>query len=424
MHTSSYPRTVRTLFRIAVLSLVLFAGSFPVFTGQPARAAGMGASPTGGSDDKENTLDRLPQKNESPASRVQAHIEPTYKIQVGLNSEIYPVFANQASLQKREERTWGTVSVTVTNSTDAPLHNRVTVEVPGWSDQEIQIVNMAAGESRTLLFAPTFWPRLYQNRELAAGTVAVNVSDNTGHTVFSETTPVRLRAVGDMYWGESFKFAPYIASWITPHDAHVEMVLSRAKEFAPLRRLPGYEEWKDTTSQEKSTVVQARAIYRAIQDLGVSYVKSSITFGGNKSVSERIRMPNESLRDRSANCIDGVVLYASVFENLGMDPAVVLVPGHAYLGVRTARNSDRYLYLDTALTGRADFDSAVAAADHGMARTPEGQISMIRIDEARRAGIFPMPESPYSDSTSADTAAAVRTHKLAGRKDTKSLPPQ
>ena len=423
MHTPSYWRALRTIFRVAVLGLVVFAGSFPVFTGQPARAAGMGAGSTGGSNDNENVLDRLPQKNESPASRMQAHIEPTYKIQVGLNNEIYPVFANQASLQKREERSWGTISVSVSNSTDAPLHNRVTVEVPGWSDQEIQMVNMGAGESRTLLFAPTFWPRLYQNRELAAGTVAVNVSDHNGHTVFSETVPVRLRAVGDMYWGESFKFAPYIASWITPHDSHVEMVLSRAKEFAPLRRLPGYEEWKDTPSQEKSTVTQARAIYRAIQEMGVSYVKSSLTFGGNKNVSERIRMPNESLRDRSANCIDGVVLYASVFENLGMDPAVVLVPGHAYLGVRTARNSDRYLYLDTALTGRADFDAAVAAAEHGMGRTPEGQISMIRIDEARRAGIFPMPESPLDGSVTAD-AGAPRTHKFAGRKDAKSLPPQ
>ncbi|PYX94423.1 MAG: hypothetical protein DMG67_01595 [Acidobacteria bacterium] len=418
MRTSSNRIASRTLLMTAVLGLMLFAGSFPVFTSQSARAAGMGAS---GSND--NVLDRIPQKNEGIAARVQSRIEPTYKIQVGLNSEIYPVFANQASLQKRDERTWGTVSVTITNSTDAPLHNRVAVEIPGWSDQEIQIAAMGAGESHTLLFAPTFLPRLFRNRELAAATVAVNVNDAGGRTVFSETVPVRLRAVGDMYWGESFKFAPYIASWITPHDPQVEMVLSRAKEFAPLRRLPGYEEWKDMATQEKSTLTQARAIYRAIQGMGVSYVKSSLTFGGNKNVSERIRMPNESLRDRSANCIDGVVLYASVFENLGMEPAVVLVPGHAYLGVRTAHDSQRYLYFDTALTGRADFDAAVAAAERGMGRTPEAQISMIRIEEARRAGIFPMPESQYSDPVAA-TGNALHAHRSAAGRDATNLPPQ
>ncbi len=402
VHTPYIRITGRTLFRVAVLSLVLLGASFPV---QPVKAAGITA---GRSSETEQI--RPPEKTDAIASRVQAKIEPTYKIQVGLSSEIYPVFANQASLQKHEERSWGTVSVTITNSTDAPLQNRVAVQVPGWSDQEIQIAEMGAGQSRTLLFAPTFLPRLFQNRELTAATVAVTVSDAGGRMVFSETVPAHLRAVNDLYWGEGFKFAPYIASWITPHDSQVEMVLGRAKEFAPLRRLPGYEEWKDTASQEKSTLIQARAIYRAVQALGVSYVKSSLTFGGNKSLSERIRMPNESLRSRSANCIDGVVLYASLFENLGMEPAVVLVPGHAYLGVRTARNSERYLYFDTALTGRADFETAVTAAERGMDRTPESQISMIRIEEARRAGIFPMPESQYDDAAAESTALHAHRH--------------
>ena len=58
-----------------------------------------------------------------------------------------------------------------------------------------------------------------------------------------------------------------------------------------------------------------------------------------------------------------------VGENLGMDPVVVLVPGHAYVGVRTAPTGDRYLYLDTALTGRATFEAAVQSAETGMART-------------------------------------------------------
>ena len=195
-----------------------------------------------------------------------------------------------------------------------------------------------------------------------------------------------------MYWGQNFKFAPFIASWITPHDPRVELVLSRAKEFAPNRRLPGYEDWKDAAGQERETQIEARAIYRALQAGRVSYVKSSITFGGNNEVSERVRMPRESLRQSAANCIDGVVLFASLFENLGMAPAVVVVPGHAYVGVRVARGSTRYLYFDTALTGRASFEAAVAAAERGLAKYPQSQILSVRVDDARRAGIFPMPQ--------------------------------
>ena len=348
-------------------------------------------------------------------------IQPAYSIEVGLDGEIFPVFANYAALQPREKRTWGMIAVTVHNSGESALRNRVMVQVPGWSDQEVQFAEVPAQQDQTLLFAPAFLPRLFQNHEIAAATVMVRISEATGRNLFEETVPVRLRSVDDMYWGERFKFAPYIASWVTPHDPLVEAVLRRAKEFAPKRRLPGYEEWKDQNGQQQETEVQARAIYRAVQAVGVSYVKSSLTFGQNTSVSERIRMPRESLRDSSANCIDGVVMYAALFENLGMDAAVVLVPGHAYVGVRQARGLGDYLYFDTALTGRADFDAAVRAAERGLAHTSQSQITTIRISDARLAGIFPLPGQEAAVSTPS-TNAALRAEKSAAQTAAQGLP--
>ncbi|MBV9608196.1 MAG: hypothetical protein JO187_01445, partial [Acidobacteria bacterium] len=65
---------------------------------------------------------------------------PTYSVSVGLGGEVFPVFANYASLQKPDHRRWGTVAVTVRNSSRNRLQERITVQVPGWSDQEIQLV--------------------------------------------------------------------------------------------------------------------------------------------------------------------------------------------------------------------------------------------------------------------------------------------
>ena len=84
-------------------------------------------------------------------------------------------------------------------------------------------------------------------------------------------------------------------------------------------------------------------------------------------------------------------MYASLLENLGMDPVVVLVPGHAYVGVRLAEGSSEYLYLETSLTGRGGFERAVDAAARGLARYKRTQITRIVISGARQAGIFPMP---------------------------------
>jgi len=316
---------------------------------------------------------------------------PTYKIAVGLEGEVFPAFANYAALQRPDERRWGTIAVTITNSTSAALRNRLTVKVQGWSDEEIQLVEMRAGERRTFLFAPTFLTRFFKNNEIAAATALVTATDMAGSPLFTATSPVRVRAVGDMFWGTNFKYAPFIASWVTPHDSQVERILAAAKEYMPGRRLPGYELTKSAAVQERSTLLQARAIYQALQSSGLSYVKSSMTLGGNVGWSERVRTPRESLEQRSANCIDATVMYASLFENLDMEPVVVLVPGHSYVGVRVARGSSRYLYIESAQTARIGFDAAVASAERGLARFPASQVHVIQIHEAREAGIFPLP---------------------------------
>ncbi len=362
--------SVRLLGAITALAVMLFAG---IPSAAPAFSA--------------DKPDVRPGVNVPPG-----HTAATYAIEVGLEGEVYPVFANYASLQKPAQRRWGTIAVTVTNSTDLPLRNRITVQVPGWSDQEIQIAEMPTGDKRTYIFAPSFLPRFYKNSEIAAATALVTATDMAGRVVFQQTAPVRLRPVEDMYWGDAFKYAPFIASWVTPHDARVEQVLARAKEFMPGRRLTGYEDDKSDVVQERQTWLQAKAIYRALQEHGISYVKSSMTFGGNAGWSERVRYPRESLHSNSANCIDGALLYASLFENLDMEPIVVLVPGHAYVGVRLTSHSTRYLYIETSLTGRADFETAVSTAQRGLSHVAQSDMTFIRIHEARQAGIFPLPE--------------------------------
>lgn len=337
----------------------------------------------------------VPRSVVQPANRP---MEPTYTIEAGVNGEIFPAFANFASLQPPTDRNTGTISVEISNPTADELNERLIVQVPGWSDPEIQTVEIGAGETRKFLFAPSFLPRLYSNTEIAAATALVTAVNMGGKAVFESTIPVRLRSVDDMYWGDGFKFGRYIASWVTPHDPDVEELLARAKEFVPGRRLPGYETWKTPAEQEQSTSDQAKAIYRALQEKGLSYVKSSITFGARTDVSERIRMPHESLRSVSANCIDGVVMYASMFENLAMDPVIILIPGHALVGVRTMERSNKYLYIDTVLTGRDSFENAVHAANDALARYAPSQITRISVSDARQAGVFPMPNPAVANN--------------------------
>jgi len=335
----------------------------------------------------DNSLDRGDLRLSSPSARPEA----SYQIQAGMDGEIYPVFANYASLQRQNERKLGALSVTVSNPTESILRQRIAVKVVGWSDEEIQIAELAPGTTRTYLFAPTFLPRFYKNHEIAAATAQLSVSDMSGRNLYQNTIPVRIRSAEDMYCGYDFKYAPFIASWVTPHDLQLESVLGRATSYIPDHRLPGYEEWKNAEQQEQETYREARAIFMALKRQGLSYVNSFTTLGAHKNVSERIRMPRVSLGQSSANCIDAAVMYASLFENLGMDATVVIVPGHAYAGVRVAQGSSKFLFIDVALTGRTTFEAAVASAERGLARYNRSSVTHVLIQQARDAGIYPMP---------------------------------
>jgi hypothetical protein len=74
-----------------------------------------------------------------------------------------------------------------------------------------------------------------------------------------------------------------------------------------------------------------------------------------------------------------------------MDPTVVIVPGHAYAGIRMAPNVEKFLFIDVALTGRTTFEAAVASAEKGLARYPGSSVTKVMIQQARDSGIYPMP---------------------------------
>jgi hypothetical protein len=95
-------------------------------------------------------------------------------------------------------------------------------------------------------------------------------------------------------------------------------------------------------------------------------------------------------------------MYASLFENLGMDAKVIIVPGHAFVGVRVATGSPKFLLIDGALTGRVSFEAAVASAENGMARRTPASTIEIMIPEARSAGIYPMPEESSASQPTAN----------------------
>src|SRR5262249_3513024 len=127
----------------------------------------------------------------------------------------------------------------------------------------------------------------------------------------------------------------------------------------PDQTLPGYQ---GTT---EGVVAQVKAAYEALKsDVDLTYINSTIAFSPEDTLAvQRVRLPRESLTRGAANCIDGTVLLASILEAVSLNPAIVVVPGHAFLGWEEWEDSATWRYVETTMIASQPFEAACALAD-------------------------------------------------------------
>lgn len=88
-----------------------------------------------------------------------------------------------------------------------------------------------------------------------------------------------------------------------------------------------------------------------------------VTFSLEGAVNQRGRFPRQGLQDDEASCIDGALLFASLLEAASLSPAIVLVPGHAFIAWETWKQKNQWRFLETTMIGKATFEEACRSAE-------------------------------------------------------------
>jgi len=269
------------------------------------------------------------------------------------------------------------VQVTVDNSVRACRLARVyvTANIEGFSDTAVSNVAVPEGETREVLLLPILQlaPRMTLS-EIRPATLRISVRQmgcQDELLLHDQTYPIRLHAFDTALLairtpdGQIVDLTEHLCAFVTPHAPEIEDLLRRAAEYHPDRQIAGYQ--GAGTVQEARHVVreQVRAIYSVLKhEAGLVYINSPLNFGKQEGqITQRVRLPVTSLEEHKsrANCIDGAVLYASLLELASLQPLLVIVPGHAFVGWRTWQDSDSCEFLETTMTGREDFDAALEA---------------------------------------------------------------
>lgn len=253
------------------------------------------------------------------------------------------------------------VSVVVENVGRQIARLRVTSVVERYSATAVSTLELPPGDKKDVPQLPVFFSeRLRPVQEITRASLRVHIQHLSGATEIERSFPIWLLArttayleVCDPQSGQMIDLTPYLAAWVTPNTPQVMALLRRAASLHPERHITGYQ------ADEAGVEVQVRAIYAAVRQEQVEYINSVFCFGrAGGECMQRIRLPRETLKQRSANCIDGTVLVASVLEAASINPAIVLVPGHAFLAWEVQDGSGRWDYLETTLLGSKDFDDA------------------------------------------------------------------
>lgn len=241
--------------------------------------------------------------------------------------------------------------------------------------------------------------------------VAIEQTAPVAGLLHEQTYPIRLHARDTALLavqgtdGGIVDLSDYLAAWVTPRSPLMEQWLRRAAEHHSNKSIVGYQ-GVGTLSQKAEIVrAQAQAIFTALkQEVNLTYINSPLNLGRQAGqVTQRVRLPSESLAaGGSANCIDGTVLFASLLELASLEPLLVIVPGHAFVGWRIWRDVDQYEFLETTMIGSADFTAAQetgrreyndALAQGYFTRglfDPGGFARMVDIAACRDKGILPL----------------------------------
>jgi hypothetical protein len=108
--------------------------------------------------------------------------------------------------------------------------------------------------------------------------------------------------------------------------------------------------------------------------------------------SQYLKYGRDVLRTKQGTCINTSILYASMAEAAGLDPAIVVIPGHAFAAVRLPR-SRKLLFVETTggtVTANVPFDLACKVAREEFAKAAKsGLLMIVSISELRAMGVAP-----------------------------------
>ena len=213
----------------------------------------------------------------------------------------------------------------------------------------------------------------------------------------------------DQWPGYPRYYPDLLAAYITPnHPAIAGLMQSAVKYLEKWTGKPAFDAYQ--SGDPNRVLMMAAAAYAAIQEKNIFYAESPASF---EDMGQRIRLADDILENRFANCMDITLLYAGCLEAMSLNPILVMMSGHICAGVWLVDDSFPDPWTDdptqvekrladgineiavvecTAMcAGRTtSFDDARALGEQNVSTYDQFEFS-IDLTRARKSGVRPLP---------------------------------
>ncbi|ARQ79296.1 DNA helicase [Oxalobacter formigenes OXCC13] len=221
-------------------------------------------------------------------------------------------------------------------------------------------------------------------------------------TLLSSHCPLEILARNE--WGGS-PMVELLPAFVMPNDPAVDRLIKTTSDV--LRRAGKNDQLDGYTSQSRSRIWElCSALWTAVCNLRLSYALPPASF---ESEGQKVRTPTAIFDGLVATCIDTSLLFASALEQLRLNPLLILIKGHAFVGlwlqpqefsqlltedvsaIRKRIDLNEMLVFETTLATSAQpvsFSQAVENASRSL--TDEDFLVAIDVQRARMQKIKPL----------------------------------
>ena len=145
---------------------------------------------------------------------------------------------------------------------------------------------------------------------------------------------------------EVYDFTWMFGAYVNENHTKIDPFLQKIISNGIVTNFVGYQR------DDETVMDQVFSIWHELQTRGVTYSNVVMTSNPSNGVgSQYVRFFDEVLDNTQANCVDGTVFFSSILRKIGIEPILILIPGHMYLGYYDVSGASYFLLETTKIGG-------------------------------------------------------------------------